>query len=1336
MNRNYKMHIQKTSILTSPTKCSIKMKQITKIILSFLFLQMYLPAHSIQYYFKHYQVLDGLSNNIINCIHQDRHGFMWFGTRDGLNRFDGYSFRIFRDNPDEFQAIGSSYIVGIAEDKEGVLWVGTYNGMFKYNGNDETFEQIPFSKGMRATDLAFDADGNLWLFLNSRLVKYTPGLDTFQPYTLPDNGTPTSFCISPQGSVWITLSNGMLYELMENGEMKGHDLFANSSQATLRNLTRAYANPTGEQIYVGTSIYGAKIFDVRTNTYHDILQEEVKKNELTVQGFLQTSEDEVWIASESGLFIYTPSTGVYSMIQKRPFDPYSLSTNSLYHLYRDHENGIWIGTYAGGINYYSPFQPFEKYYAYPAEHVMKGDLVHDICTDQYGNLWIGTEDAGVNKLDTKTGIYTNFSPSEDPYSISRMNIHGLVADGDHVWIGSLNGIELIHILTGKVIKRYELPESCQIVIMKKLPSGLLLVGTAKGAYVYDEKNDKFGLLPQSPVNNRIQSIFEDHRGTIWIGTASVGLFYYNPLVGDHGAFKLDSINSFSENVINDIIEDQQHNLWFATFAGVKKYNPQTGELIRYDMKKGMPSNTTFKILQDSCNTMWISTANGLVNLEPENGTIRVFTQDHGLITNQFNYNSAWKDNTGKMYFGMVKGMIGFRPEEIQMINRKATVYLTKMNIFDKTTGTSIPAFPISFTNHVQLGYDQSTFSIDFSSLSYIAPNITEYTFRMEGLDNNWNYLKNAHTAYYTKLSPGKYTFQVKGANVSGIWNDETAELHITVDPPWWKSTMAYTIYFLLSVILAHLIVRYFWLQNKQKMERSIKLFEDKKEKELYQAKIDFFINVAHEIRTPLTLIKSPLEKVMKDNSISTEAQGYLNSVERNANRVLNLVNQLLDFRKTELEGYRLSFIKVNITDLLNDICTRFRHTAEQQNLRFDIHSQINNADVYIDREACTKIISNMLTNALKYAETKIIIILKYSKGQDSFILDVSNDGQKISAEISEKIFEPFYRGEESAHKPGTGLGLPLARSLAKMHQGTLELIDDRSFNTFRLILPVNQPDSIRLNGEEAYESTEVSDQNLKMYHSEPDRPAILIVEDNNEMQDFVAQEVSTLYNVFTAFNGKEALHLLQVNTVQLVISDIMMPVMDGLELLKTIKMDIEYSHLPVILLTARNTDQSRLQGLELGADAYIDKPFSMDILLAQVTNLLNNRNNIRKFYFNSPIANMKSMAYSKADENFLERLNNIILENIAEMNLDVEMLADKMNMSRPTLYRKIKAISNLSPNDLIRITRLKKAAELMTKEKMKIYEVAEAVGFNSQSYFGKAFQKQFGVTPTEYIKSN
>jgi ligand-binding sensor domain-containing protein/signal transduction histidine kinase/CheY-like chemotaxis protein/AraC-like DNA-binding protein len=1292
------------------------------------------------YYFKHYQVQDGLSNNIINCFLQDKSGFMWIGTRDGLNRFDGYSVRVFRENPEEPDAVGSSYINSLAIDNNGQLWVATAVGVYSYNEYGESFHLVSFSKGMRTTNLIFDADGDLWMLAGGRLVSYNVQLDSHHTYAVPDNASITSFCMSPLGAIWVILSNGMLYRLNKTtGEFAGHDLFAHTSDYTMKNLTKVSSNNTGDKLFIGTTTQGAKIFDIYTESYKDILQDELKKGEFSVQGFLQRTNDELWIASEKGLYIYSIRSDSYTHIVKRPYDPYSLSSNLLYHLFQDNENGIWIGTYAGGINYYSPFQPFEKYYAYPGKFVMQGNLVHDICTDQYGDLWIATEDAGVNKLDVETGRYTNYQLQVEGKSVKRTNIHGLVPDGNNLWVGSLNGIARIDIPSDKAVKQYTLEDNSSVVIMKKIPNGTLLIGTTNGMYCYNKEKDLFEYMPDFQSNIRIQSILEDHTGVIWAGTAGQGLYYYNPHNNKSGKFELGSGNPFNNNVVNDIIEDKNNDLWFATFAGVKKYNPDNGHITVYNISKGMPSNTTFRILEDKSGNKWISTANGLVCLNPETEEIKIYTQDHGLIINQFNYNSGWKDKSGRMYFGMVRGMVSFVPEEIQQMDNKVKVYLTKMTIYDKATGINIPAYPMAYSDRIELEYNESTFSLDFSSLSYIAPNITQYAFLMEGFEDNWTYLTNTHTAYYTKLAPGHYTFKVKGSNVSGIWNDEPTILRITVKPPWWLSNTAVCICVMMATGICVLIIYMFMQQNRRKIERRIKKFEDDKEKELYQAKINFFINVAHEIRTPLTLIKSPLEKVMMNNKTPDDAQNYLNIMDKNTNRLLALVNQLLDFRNTELDGYRLSFVKTDIVDVLKEICFRFKDAIEQKKLSFTMQVNIDRLDVYIDRDACTKIISNLLSNAIKYASSLIRLTLNYVKESDSFTLDVVNDGQPIPDGIKDKIFEPFFRGEYAGQISGTGLGLPLARSLAERHRGTLRLVDtNNSLIMFQLCLPINQPDSItRLDAKENKTGGHPAvPSNPDKYKINPSLPTILIVEDNEEMTGFIGNEAGELYNVFTASNGEEALFFLNEYSIQLVVSDIMMPVMDGFTLLKRIKTDLEFSHIPVILLTARNTTQSRLEGLELGADAYIDKPFSMDILLAQITNLLNNRNSIRQYYFKSPIANMKSIAYTKADEHFLERLNGIIEEHIDNINLDVEMIADMMNLSRPTLYRKINALSNLTPNDLIRLTRLKNAAELILKGEMKIYEISEAVGFNSQSYFSRAFSKQFGMSPTEYAMNN
>jgi signal transduction histidine kinase/ligand-binding sensor domain-containing protein/DNA-binding response OmpR family regulator len=1301
------------------------------IFLLLLFINSTLSAEN--FYFRQYQVENGLSNNNINCFVQDAHGFLWVGTRDGLNRFDGYSYRIFRYNDDIKNSIGNNWILSLAIDRNGSMWVGTFMGIYKYDDIDESFKSIPFCEGLKASNIVFDSENNLWVILGGQLVKYNEQLNTYQTYTIPDNGSLRSFCFTPNGLMWLALSNGMLYKFENSsGGFTGYDLYSHSRNYKVKDLTVVHSTLTGEKLFVGSTTHGAKIFDIQTNTYKDLIKE-IEHSEICVNDFVQTSLDKMWIASENGLYVYDISKDSYILVHKRQADPYSLSTNSLYTLYKDKEDGIWIGSYNGGINYYAPFQPFKKYYAYPGENEMIGDVVHDIVTDQYDNLWIATEDEGLNKLNRKTGIYSHYTPKSGRNSISHKNLHGLVADGDNLWIGSMMGIDRIDIPSGKVIKHYNIDHYKIIVILKKIPNGMFLVGTSSGMYFYNMKSDKFEPFPHFPSSIKIQSIMEDHEGVIWAGTFKSGLYFYNPFNGSNGKFEYDNIPTNDSNTINDIFEDSGHNLWFATQEGVKMYNRQTGRVTSYTTKNGMPSNITFRILSDEINNLWISTTNGLVWLNPKDNLISVFRKEHGLITNQFNYNSSWKDRTGLMYFGMVKGLISFFPKEIRKYKDNTEVYLTNCTIYDRNDAPDkITTLPVSFTKHITLENSKSTFSIDFSSLSFIIPATTEYMYCMEGLNENWISLDNSRTAYFTKVPPGEYIFKVKRSNLVGARNESPAKLRISVLPPWWRSFKALVVYFLLILGFIVVSIRILKRQHQKRFNQSLKQIEYKKEKELQQAKINFFINIAHEIRTPLTLIIGPVEKIIHNKSLPSDAKNYISVIDKNAKRLLELVDQLLDFRKIELQGFRLNFERKDIVSFLIENFKRFNEAAEQKNLSFEISTSIKSLFVSIDEDAFTKIIDNLLLNAIKYAKSKILVKFDYTESEEYFIIDVCNDGQKISHENREKIFEPFFRGENAEYKPGAGLGLPLARSLSEMHKGTLTLIEsDEELITFRIQLPVNQHHTVNFhkNEKDSGKSYEEIKQEFTLDNS---RQTILIVEDNDEMKSFIGHEINISYNVLTANDGQEALKILNDFSVQLVVSDIMMPVMDGITLLKTMKTEIEYSHIPVIFLTAKKSIQSKMEGLEAGADAYIDKPFSIDLLLAQISNLLNNRDTIRNYYFNSPIANLKSMAYTKADENFLETLNEIITRNISNTNFDVEMLAEQMNLSKPTLYRKIKAISDLTPNDLIRICRLKKAAELIQQGNLSLYEISERIGFSSQSYFSRSFSKQFEISPSEY----
>lgn len=1299
-----------------------------------LFVVTAIELNARSYYFKSYEVEDGLSNNNVTCCVQDHYGFMWFGTRDGLNRFDGNKFHIIKNQTKQRGTLISSWITDLAISPSGELWVGTNMGVQKYDYQTDTFSLIKFTKGIGCTYLEFDHQGNLWMLLSGfSLIKYNEQSELHQNYLYKDSDPITSFYITPQDQIWATTLNGNVV-LLDPTDNKFIPLNIHNGSDTLHidNMTTLWASPSDNTLLIGTSDNGVKQVNIQTGVCRNVLTRQ-KNSPLYTRDIFQVTNDEVWIATYNGIYIYQIPSNKTFHIEQDKCDPYSLSNNATKQFCKDREGGLWICTDNGGINYLPPYLKFKKDYNIPGKKTINGDIIHDICQDANHNIWIGTEDAGLNKLDIRTQTYKNF---QDKDGLSQSCIHGLTVIGDYLWIGThANGVDVMDIRTEKIIKHYTIapnPYASQndiIVYLYKTRKNNLLIATASGMYQYNPEKDIFEPLDQFPGNCRIQTIFEDHEGVIWAGTFNTGLYYFDPIRQKHGEFKLDSINTNANRTINHIHEDTKNNLWFATGNGVKMYDRNLKSTTKYTTQDGLPSNVIYRIEEDPKGHMWISTTNGLAVLNPVNQEIKVFKKEHGLLSNQFNYNSSLKAKDGKLYFGTLKGLVRFHPDNIQQFSIQPKIYMTQINYSDPDHNL-LRQKDITFKKGITLEHNQSTLYIDYTSLSYQAPNLTQYAYCMEGLSSKWYHVVGENRVYFTKLPPGNYTFKVKAANLSGIWNDEPAMFQITILPPWWLSTKALILYGIIAIGCVVLLIFIISRHNKANIQQKIQEFEN----ELYQAKIDFFINIAHEIRTPLTLIKSPLEKVTRDIKLSPSAKNYLTIVDKNANRLLDLVNQLLDFRKTEIEGYKLNFIHTDIIALMQETFERFHDTAEQEALQMIIECNVKSFYAFIDKEACTKILSNLLSNAIKYARSKIIVRFETQDGE-RFTIDIMNDGKPISEEIKEKIFEPFYRDDSSIHKSGTGLGLPLARSLAEMHEGSLTLEESPAgLIIFRLRLPVNQPNSLKLEEEKAEVLTNPASE--RKYVTQESRPTVLVVEDNTEMLHFIGQEINVHYNVVTAGNGEEAIARLQEYGIQLIISDIMMPVMDGFTLLKKIKTNLEFCHIPIILLTAKNTLQSRMEGLELGADAYIDKPFSMDLLLTQVTNLLNNRSNMRAYYFNSPIANIKSMAYTKADEKFLKKLNDIIDSHINDVNLDVDMIADLMNLSRPTLYRKINGLSNVTPNELIKISRLKKAAELILQGDMRIYEIAEAVGFNSQSYFSRAFSKQFNMSPSQYAKEN
>lgn len=1271
---------------------------------------------------------------------------MWFGTKDGLNRFDGYTFKIFRNDPDNPQSIGNNFIHSLYEDKDQNIWAGTLLGLYKYNPLNESFSLIEPTKNRDIRDVRIDSKRNLWYIAGLTLCMYNEQTKKTVIFDQRLHSGATSLSIAAGSGVWISTTDGFIqhYDPASN-TFKSYNVFYKSGPAISAWIEKVYDTGKGF-FFIGTSNQGIKIFDLKTRSYKDLLTRNTDQTAIYARDFIDQGKGEYWIATESGLFIYNLNTGKFNNLRNKFNDPYSLSDNAVYTLSKDKEGGIWAGTYFGGINYYpKQYTSFEKFFAQSNGNSLSGNAVREICNDERGNIWIGTEDGGLNRLNPKTGDFDRFKPTGEKTSIAHTNIHGLLAAGNELWIGTFEqGLDVMDLNTAKIVRHYRAGsgpnqlKSNFIESLLRTSSGEILVGTSFGLYRYNRPGDDFTLLNEVPGNLHYSSLLEDNQGTVWAGTLRDGLYFYNPETKATGYYKYEESNrkSLSSNAINSVYKDSRGILWVSTENGLNELNNKDKNFTRYNTKNGFLSNVFYKVLEDEKKDLWISTSRGLFNFNPSTKKIKSYTKANGLLSDQFNYSSAFKDADGKMYFGSVKGLIGFLPDQFRRNSFVSPVYITGFQVYNKELEISKENSPLSrsinFTDEIELPHDQATFSIDFAALGFTAPEMTEYTFKMDGLDNNWTYLKTNRKVYFTNLSPGTYTFKLKAANSSGIWNDQVTELKIIIDPPLWASPVAFLGYIFLLAIGIYYAILYYHQRINTKNKRKIELWESKKEKELYHAKIEFFTYVTHEIRTPLTLIKGPLEEVISRSEEIPAISENLVIMKKNTNRLIELTDQLLDFRKTEVKGFNLNFVNISISKLLEENCLRFKTATDQKGLELNISLPDRPLYAYADPEALNKILSNLVDNAVKYAFKKISITL--TNQEDSFTITVKSDGNLIPVNLHKKIFEPFYRMESNKDQKGTGIGLPLAKSLAELHEGTLQIGNENGYwNVFTLRLPMHHEREFKMTGDDItgeQVTREFIRQNENLVS-----PVILLVEDNQEIREFIANKLVKDFHVIQAVNGKEALDILRGNSIHLIISDIMMPVMDGYELCKAVKDNLEYTHIPIILLTAKNTLQSKIEGLEVGADAYLEKPFSPDHLLTQISNLLASREKIKNYFASSPLVHIKSMAYNKADEAFLEKLNEIINKNIDNKSLDVDHLADIMNMSRPTLYRKIKAISNLSPHELINITRLKKAAELLVEGNYKILKIASMTGFSSQAQFGRCFAKQFGMTPSEYAGS-
>lgn len=1320
-----------------------------------------------------YTMDDGLASNRVYSILQDSCGFMWFGTDDGLSRFDGITFKNYYLS-EYINVTTSNSVNKIFIDRRGRMWIGLDSGIIIYDSKTDTFQ--PFHAKTETgemiqthiLDMVEDSDGEVWIATNGKgLYRFSPSekakLRVYRNVPGEVNCISQNVLMTLQQdskqNIWIgTYSEGLCCFNKQTESFTTYKKTNQSGSLSDNSIQKIFEDTHGN-LWIGTFQNGLDLFDPLTNTFTNY-QDKSSNNLLDhIHDIKEYRPGELFISSDNGIGIFKAGKGEIIQSDSPSLKIRTNANKFIYAIYIDKEESLWLGSYFNGIRFYSAFQNNFKYYSCsPASNMQTGKVINVIKEGKEDSYWIGTDDNGIFRFNARTQEIT---PFRDAASIGTTYycIHDLLVDGDKLYVATYGrGMEVIHLKTGKVEKFLNNPQdstslpSSRVFCLYKASNGYIYIGTSAGFCYYNPEQNNFTRI--GSFESRVSAIIEDYFGRIWIGTSISGLYSYNVRTKKMSSYqRSDHPNSLTKNVITTLAIDSKKRLWVGTYGqGLCRYNDETDDFTRYDHLK-LPNKIITSIIPKG-DLLWISTNKGLAVYNPDTEYLKTYSKSNGLYNEQFTPGSGFEASDGRLFLGSTDGFCYFFPQDLRENTYNPPVVLTNMTIFGKNIQADISSSPIrqsiGYTNEVVLKYNQSMIGFDFAALSYIAPKENYYQYMLEGLDSEWQFTKgtNNHLSY-ANLPVGEYVLRIKGTNSDKLWSSNEVQLKIKVLPPFFRSGLAYLIYALILLIATILTIWYYVRRTETRQKERIKRLNDEKEKELYNSKIDFFTNIAHEIRTPLSLIIGPLEYLMKTASINNVYGEYLSIIEQNYKRLYALVTQLLDFRKVDTGSYKLSYDSYRIKEIIGKVTCIFELSARQKKVTIDTSAILEDMSIVIDEEAFTKIISNLLSNALKYAKSTICITV-IEKDSD-IVVTVTDDGIGITDQEKTKIFDAFYQVKNNSelNKLGIGIGLHMTRSLVQLMNGKIEA-NDREDGENGVAISVYFPKQAVISptpqATKRVEDTIIQENSMENVEEEqelettlPDEPlkrqyAIMVVDDNPEILDFLSKILSEEYFVISASSGEEAIQILEKNNIDLIISDVMMEEMDGFELCEKIKNNINISHVPVILLTAKTDTESKIKGLEAGADAYIEKPFSPFHLKAQLLNLLKKREGLQKTYASTPLSDLHSAVHNKLDEEFMNKCSEIILNNIEDSEFSVNTLAQELGMSRTSVFTKIKGIIGMTPNDFIKVTRLKKACQMMVEGEYRVTEIGFLVGFSSSSYFAKCFQKQFGMLPTEFLK--
>lgn len=1309
------------------------MKASLVLLLSILFCVSSYAVTDISFLFRYYNVENGLLSNSIRAILQDNQGYIWIGTNKGLNRYDGKNFVYYQKKNKEKHCLGENRIMSLYETSEGTIWVGTFSGIYIYNHKTDIFYlfEQQTEDGIKIespiNSITQDKDSIFWISTRGQGVfAFDPSRNSLKQYKLTHSqGNIYSVLVDFSNNIWLA---GQSSTYLLNKVSSSFDVYTDQHGKAI--YSTALFEDSSHNLWIGTWENGLLKINRNKELLTTYLSPSQKNGILHIHSIIEYAPGILLIGSDEGLAIFNTTTGETKEYGSEHGKHQTLSNKFVYPMIKDSEGGVWIGTSYGGINYITPNGgQFEGYSRKMYDNqLLSGDIISCFAEDGDGNIWIGSEDGGVSCFSQTKRQFLDF-PGRD--KTHQLYVTGLHMEEDMLWISTYaEGLCVLDIRTGLLKKMtHELPDYFIYSLLDD-KKGKIWFGSVHSIYVYNKEEKTFSLIRKvgAPINN----IVEDKQGIIWFATFGSGLFSFDP--GKNKLQQYQQKEGIPSSVINHIYLSKDNRLWVGTEEGLCCYNKEEDSFYTIPLKT---QSEAISCILEGGEGMWLTTDKGLVLYKPDKDNILEFSSKDGLQSETFIKGSGLKTKTGKLFIGTINGFNSFYPHKVVQNRKAPVVILTGLEVFNKKASVEkggILTSRIDWMREIHLSYKENSISLHYAALSFVNPDKNQYAYKLEGFDKDWNYVNWLEKATYTNLPAGRYTFHVIASNNDNVWNEEGASINIVVHPPIFLSLPAKLIYIILIGLLITLITYFFLYKKENKHIKEIELLNANKEKEINQAKIDFFTTIAHEIRTPVSLIIGPLETIMNSaNSIPSTIHENLETINRNSQRLLFLINQLLDFRKVENKETKMIFRYHNIYQLLQSEYLHFQASLIKHDIAFQIEYPQPDFIAAVDKEALTKIISNLLSNALKYTKDRIIILCRIHQKENRFTIEVTDNGEGIREEDMLHVFKPFYQKNNS--KPGTGIGLTIVKELIQAHNGTIEINSKIGESTsFIVRLPITQ-----IGVEEEQDTTDSPDKHPELMGKAvaiPEKSTIMIVDDNDEMLNFLSEHFKNYYNIISATNGTEALCLLEKHEITVIISDWMMPGMDGLAFCKAVRGNLLTSHIPFILLTAKTNLQAKITGLDGGADAYIEKPFSLLYLETRIRNLIEQRELLRQKFSQMPTVPLNSIAGNSADEKFLMQINQIIEANISNPDLSIVFLTEQLGISRSKFFIKTKSLMNTSPNELIQIIRLKKAASLLLEKQYRVNEVCYMIGFKDPSYFSKCFQKQFGINPINYAKNH